>query len=135
MKGLRKKNAQIEKALRGVGSTFTVSATETKRKVHSERIQVESQLERADQMNSNKFLTESWLPSCNSKVVSIPEYVSETGSSKQLTENQLSNDEIRIDLGANMNQRNDLHFIKELNKRPNALEALKGLKIEQNSGK
>jgi hypothetical protein len=43
VKGLRKKHAQIEKALKAVGTSFsTTSRSESKRKIYSARVQVES---------------------------------------------------------------------------------------------
>ena len=82
VKGLRKRNAQIEKSIKGTNS-ICFSSSETKRQIFSERIQMESEMDKFDQLNSNKFLTEGRLnTSLGSKFVSAPEYYSESALSK-----------------------------------------------------
>ena len=52
----------------------------------------------------------------------------EMGSSKQGTESHKMADEVRINLGAQMNQKSDVHFYQGMVKAPNASDALNSLK-------
>ena len=82
VKGLRKRNAQIEKSIKGSNGSFCFSSSDTKRKVFSERILLESELDKYDQSYSNKFLTEGRLNSNTSRLVSAQDYLTDLGSSK-----------------------------------------------------
>ena len=61
VKGLRKRHAQIEKAIRACNSSFSISSSQTKRKIKSEKLRLESDIKsfNMDQSLSGKFLTEA----------------------------------------------------------------------------
>ena len=116
VKGLRKRHAQLERAIKAVNSSMSITSSETKRQIQSERIRLESDLKSLDQTYSNKFLTETNRSICMGGQDYNP--FTDHGSVKFDNEDHANEVEVRINLGTEMNQRNDKHFTQDLSKKP-----------------